>query len=387
MRKNIFFIASATVFLAACNNNDEALTSQNDINPQIPNESAISNDEAKDVLNFFVNDGATTRSDGKTITIKDYKVRNVEVTTEDDTVIVPVYEYTTMNENGEEGYSIVIGDSRIQKVLVQVDKGSLADTTDIPPLKWFINSIPNIIENDLLRYNVSQKEKPVSEGTRDSYVETHYCFLPTHWSQLSPYNEQCPLCSNNVDHCPVGCVPLAMGQILAYHHIPSNLSWSSILQSYQVTSSSSSTVKSQVANLLATLGSQVNADYSCNGTGVDSSDFWRIAYTFRNAYSMSCSELSSFNLDDVINSLSNNRPVYMRGKRYDNYGIEHGHAWVCDGWKRHHYDNNVYYDYLDMNWGWGGNSNGFYYIDSPMSFNTGTYNYTFNFQIITNIRP
>ena len=386
MRKNIFFIASAILLLAACNNNDEALTSQNDINPQIPNEFAISNDEAKDVLNFFVNDGATTRSDGKTITIKDYMVRNVEVQTDDNTEIVPVYEYTTENENGEEGYSIVIGDRRIQKVLVQVDKGSLADTINIPPLKWFINSIPSIIENSLSQYNSIQKEKPVSAGTRDSYVETHYCFLPTHWSQLSPYNEQCPLCSNNVDHCPVGCVPLAMGQILAYHHIPSNLSWSSILQSYQVTSSSSSTVRSQVANLLATLGSQVNADYSCNGTGVDSLDFWRIAYTFRNAYSMSCSDLSLFNLDDVINSLGNNRPVYMRGKRYDNYGIEHGHAWVCDGWKRHHYDT-IYYDYLDMNWGWGGNSNGFYYIDSPMSFNTGTYNYTFNFQVITNIRP
>jgi hypothetical protein len=77
----------------------------------------------------------------------------------------------------------------------------------------------------------------------------------------------------------------------------------------------------------------------------------------------------------------------MHGKRYDNYGIEHGHAWVCDGWKRHHYDNNVYYDYLDMNWGWNGNSNGFYYIDNPMAFNTGTNNYTFGFQIITNIRP
>lgn len=83
MRKNIFFIASAIVFLAACSNNDEALTSQNEINPQIPNEFTITNDEAKEILSFFVNDGATTRSDGKTINVKDYKVRNIEVTKDD----------------------------------------------------------------------------------------------------------------------------------------------------------------------------------------------------------------------------------------------------------------------------------------------------------------
>ncbi|MBP3833648.1 MAG: C10 family peptidase [Bacteroidaceae bacterium] len=381
MRKNIFFIASAILLLAACNNNDEALTSFNDDNPKVSNEFALSNDEAKDLLSFFVNDGASTRSDGKSVTVKDYKVRNIEVTTEDDTEIVPVYAYTTMNENGEEGYSIVIGDRRIQKVLVQVDKGSLADTTDIPPLKWFINSIPNIIENDLLRYNVSQKEKPISGGTRDSYVETHYCFLPTYWDQGSPYNEQCPPCSSG-GHCVVGCVPLAMGQILAYHHIPSSLNWSSILQSYQVTSNSSATVKSQVANLLATLGSLVHVNYGCSSSGVSYSDMWRVANTFRNTYSMSCGNLVSFDLDSIISSLGNNRPVFLMG-----YATVGGHAWVCDAWKRHHYDNNEYYDYLNMNWGWGGSSNGFYYIDSPMSFNTGSYTFYYGFEMITNIRP
>ncbi|MBO6256153.1 MAG: C10 family peptidase, partial [Bacteroidaceae bacterium] len=69
------------------------------------------------------------------------------------------------------------------------------------------------------------------------------------------------------------------------------------------------------------------------------------------------------------------------------YATVGGHAWVCDAWKRHHYDNNEYYDYLNMNWGWGGSSNGFYYIDSPMSFNTGSYTFYYGFEMITNIRP
>ena len=120
MRKNTFFIASAIVLLTACSNNDEALTAFNDDNPRVSNEFAISNDEAKEVLTLFVNNGAETRSDGKSVTVKDYKVRNIEVTTDDNIQVVPVYEYNTVNEKGDEGYAIVVGDRRIQKVLAQV---------------------------------------------------------------------------------------------------------------------------------------------------------------------------------------------------------------------------------------------------------------------------
>ena len=56
MRKNIFFIASAILLLTAYSNNDEALTSFNDDNPQVTNEFALSNDETKNLLSFFVND-------------------------------------------------------------------------------------------------------------------------------------------------------------------------------------------------------------------------------------------------------------------------------------------------------------------------------------------
>lgn len=85
MKKYQFIAISTIVLLAACNNNDETLISSNNVQPQLSNEFAISNDEAKGLLNYFINDGATTRSDGKTITVKDYKVRNIEVTTDDNT--------------------------------------------------------------------------------------------------------------------------------------------------------------------------------------------------------------------------------------------------------------------------------------------------------------
>lgn len=336
MKSKFFFVVSATMLLAACNGNDEVVTSFDDDTPQVSNKFVMSDEEVTDVLNFFVNDGATTRNEGKKLNVKSYKVRNVEVKTEDKTEYIPVYEYTTVNEKGDEGYSIVVADSRIQKVLVQVEKGSLADTAMIEPLKWYINSIPNMVTADLQKFREKNADKPVTRSM-NSYVETHYCFLPTHWAQESPYNAQCPSCGSG-GNCPVGCVPLAMGQILAYHRVPSQLSWTSILQSYQVTSSSSSTVKSQVANLLANLGNQVNAYYYCDSTSVHDDDNWRISSTFINSYSLQCSSLNSFNIQEVINSIGNDRPVFMMGKT----NSDEGHAWVCDGWKRHHYDTDYY---------------------------------------------
>lgn len=38
-----------------------------------------------------------------------------------------------------------------------------------------------------------------------------------------------------------------------------------------------------------------------------------------------------------------------------------------------------------MNWGWGGDSNGFFLIEYPMSFNAGGYLFNKNLKMICNI--
>ena len=381
MKKFVLFAASAIVLLAACNSSDDVVTSIDEGNPQVSNEYAMSNEEAKEVLDFFVNDGATTRSDAKAVNYKDYAVKNVEVMANGRTENIPVYEYTTVNENGEEGYSIVVGDKRIQKVLVQVEKGSIADTAYIEPLKWYINSIPDMVSADLKKYNEKYAEEPVTRNM-SSYVETHYCFLATAWHQYAPYNSQCLDSLNNVQ--PAGCVPIAVAQILAYHHVPSNLNWSTILQYPNILQDMNLSDWDEVANLIATLGAQMQISYGFPNSIVYNNGL--IAPTIR-SYSMYCDNLYPFNLEEIISSLGHSRPVLMMG--YEATDTETntmmGHTWVCDGWKRHHYDPE-YYDYLDMNWGLYGVSNGFYYIPSPLSFTVNGSTYVQNFKMITNIR-
>ena len=357
MRKNTFFIASAIVLLTACSNNDEALTAFNDDNPRVSNEFAISNDEAKEVLTLFVNNGAETRSDGKSVTVKDYKVRNIEVTTDDNIQVVPVYEYNTVNEKGDEGYAIVVGDRRIQKVLAQVEVGSIGDTAKIAPLKQFFESIPGVVSNDLNKY--LQKDRASTATTRnmnDFYVDMIGPLIGTAWDQDSPYNSQCPIL--NGTHCKAGCTSIAIAQILAYYHKPSNLHWSLILQSSTITSSSPSIVINEVASLIYSLGNALNASYGLNNTSVSEANFQTIPSLF-SSYGLSCSGQYTFLLSDVIYEIQHSRPVLLTSGTHD---------WVCEGWKRHNYDPSTYYDYLYMNWGWGPYDNGFFYMDGSYSF-------------------
>ena len=140
----------------------------------------------------------------------------------------------------------------------------------------------------------------------------------------------------------------------------------------------------EVANLIATLGAQMQISYGFPNSIVCNNGL--IAPTIR-SYSMYCDNLYPFNLEEIISSLGHSRPVLMMG--YEATDTETntmmGHTWVCDGWKRHHYDPE-YYDYLDMNWGLYGVSNGFYYIPSPLSFTVNGSTYVQNFKMITNIR-
>jgi hypothetical protein len=80
------------------------------------------------------------------------------------------------------------------------------------------------------------------------------------------------------------------------------------------------------------------------------------------------------------NDISNNRPVILSAF---SSGNPVGHVWVGDGIYSFHQTcpNNSYY-YLHMNWGWGGNYNGWYFNNN---WNPGGVNYTVNQFALTNI--
>lgn len=392
--KRFLFFTFLFVSLFSCSDKDELLIM--DFSDENANEYVLSLEEAESILIDFVNNGVDTKSP-KAIKVKTSNVHMYDVADpsvndvlETRQVSIPVYELSTVID-GVEGFTLVIGDKRIQKVLISSEQGSLKDTAYILGLKYYFKDIPAIVEEDLRRYydNVDNATLKADE------VIYHNCFLPTIWGQEYPYNAACPtVCSyhgsstcltgNLSGRCLAGCVPIAIAQIMAYHRKPTNLSWSSILVNNTITSSSPATVIGQASNLIAAIGAKCSVTYRCYASGVLTSLTPTVVpQTFKD-YSYACDQWTNgFNFTKITQSILNNRPVYMQGNC-----SEGGHAWVCDSWKQHVYYGSDTYDYLHMNWGWSGNANGYYYMDhytSP-SFNTVGYLFNSGFAMLTNIR-
>lgn len=202
--------------------------------------------------------------------------------------------------------------------------------------------------------------------------------LQTKWQQRVGFNEFTP---NNY---PAGCVAVAMGQIMKYNQYPTRYSWSQMDNTYAT---------SITAQFLAEIGANVGMDYGADGS---ESNIDKALAAFKNNYGYTNAVKRDHSTREVLQELNEGRPVYMRG--YDSSGflgvVHKGHAWVCDGYystetydkivvailqdcyggsesteMTYLFDNSMplksYSFGLHMNWGWGGEHDG-YYTDENM---------------------
>ncbi|MGM0613445.1 MAG: C10 family peptidase [Bacteroidota bacterium] len=228
--------------------------------------------------------------------------------------------------------------------------------------------------------------------------------LAATWDQGDPYNLQCPYSTSsmyNNNHVPVGCMAVAMGQIMHYHGFPSTGTGShSYTSSYgtesanfgnttynwsnmpaTLSSSSPSSQIDDVAELLYHCGVSVDMDYGDNGSGSYFGDAMLALGNYFNYNSSSMhheSKSSTSNWDNLIkNDIDNGRPILYRGSNSSGGG----HAFVLDGYQG---SNN---DHYHFNWGWGDYYNNYCYLSSVVPANTTGYNYTTNQAAIFGIEP
>lgn len=159
--------------------------------------------------------------------------------------------------------------------------------------------------------------------------------------------------------------------------------------------------------LIAEIGSSVDMVYTENGSYIAAfpmTPINKVVKSYDNNFGYSAI-LADHNSNEVCASISNNKPVHMRGFT-DQIGLFDGHAWVCDGFKSNqteyqyfieylntNYPNTYFYDsygetfidlpgyftrfdfnysYYHMNWGWYGNYDGWY---SNVDSGSGNYKY------------
>lgn len=227
-----------------------------------------------------------------------------------------------------------------------------------------------------------QMTSRLSEGapltTRSSMVAVPN-FVNTLWHQSEPYNDDCPKVLK--ERCLTGCVATAMAQIMKYYEYPqqakgkghykvvavtrdvtinSTYDWSKMSNKYD--SSSGTTNKKAVAQLMFDAGCSVGMEYGTKEKGSAASDL-DAARAFFDIFSYDSLAIG-YHLREYYNDeewmgmiyqeMAEKRPVLYSGLDSEK---KSGHAFLLTG---NDEDGLIY-----VNWGWGDSKpfNGFFAID------------------------
>ncbi len=309
--------------------------------------------------------------------------------------------YYVFNFGNNNGFVLVSAEDAVYPILGYSFTGHFSGTS--PSVKSWMENYKKHIKlartNQQLKQNVSKDwEKYTTKTSLKSAVTPSNPLvgplLATTWDQTAPYNSLC--CPNDVNNPGlkpfVGCVAVAMGQVMKYFAYPSSgqgshsytddpspyatnspcgtgtepswglqsVNFANANYNYANMPNSLSTNNDAVATLLYHCGVSINMDYGgfCtqgSGTGpyevaIALKDYFKYAPTAQSVLSGSFTDAGWVQL--LKTEISNSRPVvYCDGNLFED------HAWVCDGFDAL---NNFH-----MNWGFGGRDDGWYCIVNP----------------------
>lgn len=203
-------------------------------------------------------------------------------------------------------------------------------------------------------------------------------YYTTEWGQRSPYN------SDLDGNKPLGCVTVAVGQIMKAYQYPSFYNWSGMPND---TSN----------NILSSYLAVIREALDCNDE--DGASNINKASNVLTDYGYNC-QIVDHTSSDTFTSIQANHPVFMTGQNtYDNTK----QAWVCDGYNytesyleyklylltfycgepddfeefasERYYDN--YPILFHMNWGNYGSFDG-YYLDTNIHISGSNKNYNYS---------
>lgn len=272
-------------------------------------------------------------------------------------------------------------------------------------LQDFVTRIEYGIENQIIADEITARQWVLVKTTgrlNDNKDGKEVAPLITaRWHQGCLYNSLCPIIESlPCHHAQVGCVAVAMAQIMHYWKFPeigqgsysyatnsngtlsadfghTHYEWD--LMPDTLSESSNDNEIAAIATLLYHCGISVNMYYTSNGSGAYSSDVpdALIDY-FRYADDEIHREMPNGDMVGWLNKLKEcldkKRPVLYSGQGSGS------HAFVCDG-----YDNN---DLLHFNWGWGGDCDGYFALGhlNPCGNNYSNSNAAI-FDIVPDLNP
>ena len=274
------------------------------------------------------------------------------------------------------GFVIVAGDDAVLPILGYSKTFCIASAEFLPSnFKGWLSYIDATVRR--VRIECGEANDIVAQLWSEVYSPVGAKMLYTaRWSQMAPYNNQCPL--DGGAHSLTGCTQTAMA-IIMYHHrwplravgitepyttakgiyVPARdlnhaYNWDVMLETY-TEGNYSDAAADAVATLMADIGYAFKAEYTAVDTGAFP-DMLALYEKFGYSPASNIAVRRNFSNDYWVallrREIEASRPVFYAG--YTSEGA--GHAFVIDGVD----DNN----YFHINWGWGGLCDGFFAIDN-----------------------
>lgn len=274
--------------------------------------------------------------------------------------------FYVFNAENKGGFVIVAGDDQMPEILGYSEKGHF-DLSNAPDnVKWLMDyyaeiakSLKNGNNNHISRRAPTNREE-VSP------------FVKTTWNQTDPYNLHCPTISET--HTVTGCVAVAVAQVVNYFQWPKE----EVAEIGGYTSFSGAVAETlpkrrfnwynmtddDIAWLIRYCGQAVNTQYDITG----SSAGFMLDRVLKSMFGYSpqikgylASSYSDEEWENMMyNEVSHRRPVLYSG------GIGIGHEFILHG-----YRDGLFY----VNWGWGGDSDGYFALTNLLGFSAGGHAY------------
>ncbi len=306
--------------------------------------------------------------------------------------------------NRNQGFVIVSADNSVKPILGYGFNGTF-DLDNIPPgLQQILNEykaeIANAQKNKIRASGeIRQLWERYIFGTENNLknrnIRSVTPLVLANWNQTTYYNTSCPVDAQGPDgHVLVGCVAVAMSQIMKFWNYPETGTGSKTSYSYfnggygnftinfanetylwKNMPNNESMYNTDLGDLLFQAGVAVSMHWGSDGSSSTTQALATALETyFKYSSNLNYVQRSNYTDTQWLNLMKGEidakRPVAYAGN-----GPSGGHEWNMDGYQS---------DQLHMNWGWGGAYNGYFTIDN---LNPGGTIFDSNFDGVVNIYP
>ncbi len=347
--------------------------------------------------------------------------RNIKLRSVSSEYVKPVDTvFYVLNRRNKSGYALISGDKRLANDLLSYSENGSLNMENISPesgLAVFMSRLPGFYEMELQRLkDENGNEHPDDYWTRYRELileplpgafkyHTHVEYtkwevdeeveplISVKWNQSYPYNNNAKII--NGKRALAGCVTTAVAQLLSRYNYPYKykgqyLDWSFLKKHKhytEYTSQESERFNAEIAQLFRNIGDALHNSWGLEGTSASEKSIPKVLKEM--GYAQYSKVTKYKNAAEVIKSLRAGCPVVMSGFseprgiyfwkiNIDLFPVGGGHTWLCDGYKEisrtrkvrikdeygkvvRRYDTEESQTLLHCNWGWGGNSDGYFY--------------------------